>query len=288
MTDGTARLRARVAAGHAVGFEAGGPAWEQARDDWVQAARAAPRVQAAKAAEWEGIAALARPECSAVESEGFAASSADVTPVGVGDTVKLDGLQSKPELNGKTGAVVKAANEAGRYGVRLEGTKEAMSLHGRNLTPLLPIESLGVSIACLRSFAAAFQPLSDGLTVAQAVNSLLRPLTDSSGLSLTAALQQKGAADEAGRPLAAEATLFAIAADSETFDEVLAAIEAHAVKAEKPEGVYVWLDIFSLSTHSNSVYERPMSWWNYGFKKVNREKVAAGTTASRRWRKSNP
>ena len=34
---------------------------------------------------------------------------------------------SKPELNGKFGTVLRAANEAGRLGVRLEGGKESKS-----------------------------------------------------------------------------------------------------------------------------------------------------------------
>jgi len=41
--------------------------------------------------------------------------------------VRVGGVVSKPELNGKFGTVLRAANEAGRLGVRLEGGKESKS-----------------------------------------------------------------------------------------------------------------------------------------------------------------
>ena len=96
----------------------------------------------------------------------------------VGETlVRIDGLSSKPHLNGKLGIVTRAINEAGRVGVRPEGTKESMLLPTGKIAPLPAFDRTGVSIPCLRSFRATLEPLLSGLTVAEALNSVVRPMT---------------------------------------------------------------------------------------------------------------
>ena len=156
------------------------------------------------------------------------------------------------------GAVVRLPNEAGRYGVRLEGQKEPMSLHGRNMRPYLELCPLGVSLACLRSFAAEFHPLlkgalkgemCGGLTLAQALESIVRPITEGAGASLAQVLNEVGAKDEANRPLAEKATLFVIAAPNDRFENVLEAVSGYLAKHDKPEDVYIWLNLFSQNAH---------------------------------------
>jgi hypothetical protein len=132
-------------------------------------------------------------------------------PLAKDSAVTVCGLQSKPELNGKAGVIVKDANEAGRFGVRLEGRADAMALKGANLQPLPAFDALGVSVPCLRSFRNAFAALTSGMTCAQVVEGCVRPLTGASRASLARALQCRGADDEAGRPLVAPATVPLIA-----------------------------------------------------------------------------
>ena len=154
--------------------------------------------------------------------------------------------------------MVRLPNEAGRYGVRLEGQKEPMSLHGRNMRPYLELCPLGVSLACLRSFAAEFHPLlkgalkgemCGGLTLAQALESIVRPITEGAGASLAQVLNEVGAKDEANRPLAEKATLFVIAAPNDRFENVLEAVSGYLAKHDKPEDVYIWLNLFSQNAH---------------------------------------
>ena len=74
---------------------------------------------------------------------------------------------------------------------------------------------------CLRSFRNAFAAQTSGMTCAQVVEGLVRPLTGSSRASLARALRCRKAADEAGRPFAAAATVLLVAAEAEEFDEVV-------------------------------------------------------------------
>ena len=64
----------------------------------------------------------------------------------MGRAVRLQNLASKPELNGKPGVVAVKANENGRYGVRVDGVKEPMSIHGRNLAPMGKFDRVGLSV----------------------------------------------------------------------------------------------------------------------------------------------
>jgi hypothetical protein len=261
---GTRRLRARILSGDAVGWEQGGDEWEAQRELWMEAVRAAPRVAEVGRIGWKGVPSLA-PEPPPPEAQPSDMSFE------VGSVIRIDGVVSKPELNSRYATVVRAANEAGRYGVRLEGTKEAISMHGRNLFSLPQLDTLGVSVAALRSFRAAHGHLSRGLTVAQARHALLAPLTASSRLSLARALHRLGASDEAGRPLAAPATVMLIVADSEALDDALSAAEAHASASEAPGNEYVWLSAFSINSHAPSLEALPLAWWVGPFRKAVKE-----------------
>ena len=124
LTDGK-KLRARVVGGFANGWETGGKDWLEQRDLWMQAVAAAPRAAAALELNWMGIGTLEP------------AGPPGYTSKEVGFCVRVDGIVSKPELNGRLGAVVKGPSDAtnGRVGVRLEGTREPMALNEKNLHP---------------------------------------------------------------------------------------------------------------------------------------------------------
>ena len=92
LTDGQ-KLRARVLGGFANGWETGGKDWLEQRDLWMQAVAAAPRAAAARELNWMGIGALEP------------AGPLSVASKEVGFCVRVDGIVSKPELNGKMGAV---------------------------------------------------------------------------------------------------------------------------------------------------------------------------------------
>mmetsp|Transcript_22763 Transcript_22763/g.37699 ORF Transcript_22763/g.37699 Transcript_22763/m.37699 type:complete len:993 (-) Transcript_22763:437-3415(-) len=262
VTDGNNRVRARVAFGTAIGWEQGGAGWEEQRNCWLSAVWASPRIAAVQASNWMGLCKMTPRAPEEVAAEKPAAEQA----VDIGAVVRVEGVSSKPELNGKIGTVTKGVNESGRYGVRLDGAKDPLSLHGRNLLAVSGLDLLGVSIPCLRSFRAALSHLSAGMTLSQAISGLLLPLTGASRRSLARALHDFGAADEAGRPLTADATMFVIAADYESLDDLIACVEAHAAQQEKPEQVYVWLETFSLNYHAAPLTDRPMAWWQASFK----------------------
>eukprot|EP00308_Calcidiscus_leptoporus_P000518 CAMPEP_0119369978 /NCGR_PEP_ID=MMETSP1334-20130426/16407_1 /TAXON_ID=127549 /ORGANISM="Calcidiscus leptoporus, Strain RCC1130" /LENGTH=987 /DNA_ID=CAMNT_0007386933 /DNA_START=47 /DNA_END=3010 /DNA_ORIENTATION=- len=260
VTEGNARLRARIATGTAIGWEQGGAAWEAQREAWMSAVWAAPRVEEVLRSNWMGMGS------AVTEPEAKAPLPAEESTIAVSSVVRVHGLASKPLLNGKLGTVTKAVNEGGRYGVRLEGSKEALSLHGRNLSPLAPLDTLGVSVPCIRAFRGSFAHLTSNLTIEQAVKGVLRPLTGRTQLSLARSLHSRQKSDEAGKPLAAPATVFAVVTDSEKLDDVLTVIEKHAAEQEKPEEVYVWVDFFSTNLHDSPLTEMPMAWWQSSFK----------------------
>ena len=159
--------------------------------------------------------------------------------------------------------MVTKQNDNGRIGVRLEGTREAMSLNEKNLYPLAGFEALGVSIPCIRAFRANFAELLKGLTAAEAATSVMMPLLAVARGSLARALARLDKRDEAGRRLAAPATAFLCSADTDSIEDVFDAAEAHAAKQEKPEEVYVWLHPFCFDHHAEAL---PMLWWATNFK----------------------
>ena len=177
ISEGQRRLKARVATGTAIGWELGGDAWGAQRDLWIQAVRAAPRAAAVLERDWMGISS----NPPAPEEEAPDPPSAEEAELPKDAGVRVSGLQSKPEHNGKAGVIVKGVS-GGRYGVRLEGSKESLSLHGRNLRPLSPFEGLGVSVPCLRSFRAAYASLTSGVTGSVPITSAVdrSPLTPAS------------------------------------------------------------------------------------------------------------
>ncbi len=261
ISHGNQRLIARVVPGNAVGWEQGGLEWERGRQRWLSAAWAAPRAAEALGAEWMGLGAA---------GGGAAAPPADATADGAelspGELVRITGVQSKPELNGRVGSVCKAANrETGRFGVRIEASKEPLSLHGRNLIIIDPLDVTGISLAGLRSFRRAFAAILDepGLTMDKAAYALVQPLTAPARTSLARALLAGGAADEAARPMAAPATILVAASPTESLATALDAVEAYVTAADEPEAAYVWLPLLSLSQHASTpVEERPVAWWS--------------------------
>ena len=104
-------------------------------------------------------------------------------------------------------------------------------------------------------------------------------------------MSRLGAEDEAGRPLAAPATLFLIAADAEPLDAVLAAAERHAASTDSPGDApprlvvrvpppllqrpalslplgdaYLWLSPFCTNFHAPPAEAWPLSWWQGPFR----------------------
>ena len=140
---GNQRLRARVAAGTAFGWQVGEKGWLEGRENWMAAVRAAPRGAEVRRVNWMGVCELA---ASAPPTAEAAAPDGSVEALEVGRAVRLQNLASKPELNGKPGVVAVKANENGRYGVRVDGVKEPMSIHGRNLAPMGKFDRVGLSV----------------------------------------------------------------------------------------------------------------------------------------------
>ena len=107
------------------------------------------------------LAASAPPTAEAAAPDG------SVEALEVGRAVRLQNLASKPELNGKPGVVAVKANENGRYGVRVDGVKEPMSIHGRNLAPMGKFDRVGLSVRA--QFGRAIRPRNFGRALLRAV-----------------------------------------------------------------------------------------------------------------------
>lgn len=246
---GSQRLRARVAAGTAIGWEHGSTCWVAKRDEWMAAVQAAPRCREVMSTQWQGIASLAPAETPAEH------------PLEAGSTiVRIDGLTSKPELNGKLGIVRTAANDKGRVGVKPEGQKDSLALPSAKISALPPFDRTGVSIPCLRSLRAALQPLLTGLSARQAVNSVIKPLTANAQSSVVSALQRKKAKDEAGIPLTAPATVYLCCADTCGVCELMDIVERYAATQPKVEDVYVWFDLLCTNHHDDQRNALPLLW----------------------------
>ena len=87
----------------------------------------------------------------------------------------------------------------------------------------MAFDNYGVSIPCLRSFREQYASLISGLTVADAINAVVLPLTLGPRCSLTGALKRKEAADESGAPLVGPATVYMVYADKMRLDDLLQA-----------------------------------------------------------------
>ena len=294
ISQGNKRLRARVLPGNAVGWEQGGTVWEQGRSDWMSAVWVAPRAAEVVEIGWLGLGGTAIRADETASADVSAPVETTTTPTfNLSDVIQVAGVQSKPELNGRIGVIVKAVNDTGRYGVRLDGGKDAISLHGRNLQDAPQIDMKGVSLAALRSFRSAFSSLlGDELTVEEAVHGLIQPLTGAHCCSLASALSSCEAVDEAGRPMAAPATIYVVATPGDTVTRAIEAVESYVIQKESPEDIYVWFPLLSLNYHEPPLTDRPMSWWNSalpaGLKKVGQvalmlHPVVEPTVLSRPW-----
>jgi hypothetical protein len=90
----------------------------------------------------EGIAAPASDSSASKEAEAQAAGAADFSPPPplqelIGRCVRLDGLQSKPELNGLTGSCVGLDLATGRVTVTI-GAAKSFNVKPENVRPLCP------------------------------------------------------------------------------------------------------------------------------------------------------
>ena len=248
---GVQKLRVKVAAGTAIGWEFGSPCWVAKRDEWIEAVQAAPRCSQVVSTSWMGVTSLAPAEVGEHPLEAGAT------------VVKIDGIASKPQLNGKLGVVTSTSRlEEGRIGVRPEGQKEGLWLPKAKVSALLPFDRTGVSVPCLRSFRAELQPLLDGLTLAEAINSVIKPLTANASSSVAAALARQGAKDEAGIAHTKPATVFLCCASSSNVNDLMDIIERYAASQPKVEDVYVWFDLLCTNHHVEEDRDNlPMLWW---------------------------
>ena len=123
-----------------------------------------------------------------------------------------------------------------------------------------------MQIPCLRAFFASLSHLLDGLTVAEAIDSVIKPLTHSPRTSIASALSRRGCKDEAGRAYVAPATVYFCHANSCKVTELFEVIERYAASQKATEDVYVWLDMLSTDHHAADLHEQPMIWWQSTFK----------------------
>jgi hypothetical protein len=207
---------------------------------WAAAAHALPHIEATERADWCAMRALA-PQAAAPA---------------VGDAVGLRGVPGHAELDG-CGAWVDPKGRAwhGAWHVRpvtREGRElPVMQVPAKAVAPLHGAAPfLGVSLECLRAFAAAHGAQCDGATTQDICDRVIKPLTAAAGASLAACLRRLGAGASTPygtTPHAAPPTVFVSHSREYVFADLLAALEAFA--AAQPSDaplLYCWIDIFSL------------------------------------------
>ena len=129
----------------------------------MAAVRAAPRGGGVRRVNWMGV----RARGVGTAHRQAAAPDGSVEALEVGRAVRLQNLASKPELNGKPGVVAVKANENGRYGVRVDGVKEPMSI-GRNLAPMGKFDRVGLSVRRAQ-FGRAIRPRNSAAQFGRAI-----------------------------------------------------------------------------------------------------------------------
>jgi hypothetical protein len=174
--------------------------WAAGRDIWASAVCLAPHLVATRSFNWLGVATL----------EPEAADARDARrALAVGDPAALwDTLQH-------CGRGITLLERCGDGGTRWRVRVEDLALAAEGHAPLRPTELevaassvaalpnwpfLGVSVACLRAFAAAHAQQLGNATTEEACERVCKPLTERASASLAACLQRVGAVDQGVAP----------------------------------------------------------------------------------------
>ena len=154
----------------------------------------------------------------------------------------------------------------GAWQVRTQGSKPlTIKAPAISLRPLPPFSRWGVSFAFLQGVEKELGPSLEGKTTAEANELVFKPLMAGARSSMCDALVRLGAADDAGRPYAAPATVFLSHAWRYPFSQLLEAVGAFVAAQPEPEQVYVWLDVLTVNQHAGGE-ALPQAWWATAFK----------------------
>ena len=208
-----------------------GDEWCYRRSVWMQAAAAAPHVADARAGNWQGVASLLSHNMAAAAEPASLASGDPVGVLAAGDQPAF-GAHLVDEASDGAWLV----QPVGLPGINSEPQPTVVvPANGFGALPNWPF--LGVSVACLRSFAAAHVAQLEGVTTEAACDRVVKPLTVEANRSLATCLLHLAAADEHGRPFVAPPTAFVSHARKYLFTDLLAAVEAFALAQRTPSGL---------------------------------------------------
>ena len=118
----------------------------------------------------------------------------------VGDSVSLKGISGHPELDGTGATLLEAVDGGSSWSVQPEMRDSVpITVPAQTMSPLPPLPTLGVSVACLRSFRAAHAEFFEsggqsgtGATTAEVCFEGVKPLTQNARTSLALCLLQLG------------------------------------------------------------------------------------------------
>jgi tetratricopeptide (TPR) repeat protein len=180
-------------------------------------------------------------------------------PLVSGDIVSIHGVPGHAALNG-TGATVVSAG-ADNILLSLEEAapgEPAVEVSRKCVQLLPPVSTQGVSVAFLREFCTHHAEQLAGKTMAEVVEAVIKPLTQSAQCSLAEALSRAHAVDPASsRPCVAPATQYIIYSSHERFDTLVDTLQSHfGAEAQCP---YLSIDAFAVNHHAT--VEKPKIWW---------------------------
>ena len=220
----------------------GTPGEESAdRERWRHAIVLSAQVVASCEHNWLGVGSLLPDVASQIVGRKAALQE--------GDPVALLDVPGASELDG-VGAVVQL-----KHGGRISVSVQSFEAGGLPSQPLeVPEDSVwplpnwpfrGVSVACLRAFAAAHERQLSSASTEEVCQRICKPLTATAKDSLAACLErtQHGCA-YVGHP-----TAFVSHARKYKFADLVDAVEEFAAAQADPDKVFVWLDIFSQYQH---------------------------------------
>lgn len=229
---------------------------------WIQAVETAQRIIRVVRINWHDLASLAYAE-------------EPLLPYFPGEVVVLRSVPDREDLYG-VAAQLLSFNYEGELGewfvqpdVQVELAEDLSPIPASPLMvpstsierlPSMPME--GVSLACLREFCTEHRAVLLGLSTTEVCNGVVKPLTQSSGLSLAVSLRNACLKDENGRPFIGKATVFVSHAWSYDFFSLVSALEDFGSQQPDPEQVYFWIDLMVLPQHQRTGPGlRPSLWW---------------------------
>lgn len=182
-------------------------------------------------------------------------------PLVSGDIVSIHGVPGRAELNGTGAHIVSTSADKIILGLEEAKPEEPTVSVSRKCVKLLsPVSTQGVSLACLQEFRTHHADRLAGKTVAEAVEEVIKPLTQRAQCSLAEALSRARAVHtSSSRPFVAPAAQYVIYSSDELLDTLVDTLHSHFAAEAQPESTYLSITAFVVNHHMT--VEKPKIWW---------------------------